>query len=243
MSYPCLKCGQPSKDVDTLCSRCSSEKTMQKAMITAVVVTVLAIVTIVILLFQTTSPANVQTTKTPQPLATSNQVKTNIPSLTNTNTNPTPTQNATDLLIKPDVLENYVSIVQPISSDIRAEMSATILDLKDFLKAVNSTKDPKAVRQIIDGFREQMKKHSDKFIALNRSLKAIAPPAQLEKLHENLSAGVAKYNGSVQGYINGLAAYNFQQIRASQTQLEQADKEILTAIVELQEAFENAKPK
>lgn len=241
MSYPCLKCGQPSKDVDTLCSRCSSEKTMQKAMITAVVVTVLAIVTIVILLFQTTSPANVETTKSTQPLATPNPLKTNTPN--STNTNPTPTQSVTSLSIKPDVLENYVSIVQPISSDIRAEMSATILDLKDFLKAVNSTKDPKAVRQIIDGFREQMKKHSDKFIALNRSLKAIAPPTQIEKLHENLSAGVAKYNGSVQGYISGLAAYNFQQIRASQTQLEQADKEILTAVVELQEAFEIAKPK
>lgn len=240
MSYPCLKCGQPSKEIDTLCNKCSSEKTMQKAMIIAIVVTVVTIVTIVILLFQTTSPTSVESTKNSQPLSSPSALKTNSPNPNSNISNPTQTKSV-ELSIKPDVLENYISIVQPISSDIRAEMSATILDIKEFLKAVNSTKDPKAVRQIIDGFREQMKKHSDRFTLLNRSLKAIAPPLQLEKLHQNLSSGVAKYDGSVQGYIAGLAAYNFQQIRASQTQLEQADKEILTAIVELQEAFESVK--
>ncbi|MBI4851888.1 MAG: hypothetical protein HY819_08845 [Acidobacteria bacterium] len=242
MSYPCLKCGQPAKDINTLCKRCSSEKTMQKTLIAAVTIAVLALGTIVILLFQTTSsPSNVSTQSSPVPNSINSTNSTNSTSSTGATTNPTP--NLTITKIKPDVLENYVNTVQPISSDVRAEMSATILDLKDFLKMVNSTKDPKAIRQIIDNFREQMKKHSDRFVALNRSLRAIAPPAQLEKQHENLSAGIVKYNGSVQGYINGLAAYNFQQIRASQTQLEQADKEILTAMVELQDAFENSKAK
>jgi hypothetical protein len=216
---------------------------MQKTLIVAVSVAVLAIGTIVVLLIQTTSsPTSSPTVAlTPKPSATPSPIKTNTP---NTNTvNTTPTPNVTPTAIKPEVLENYINGIQPISSDVRAEMSATILDLKDFLKTINSTKDPKAVRQIIDAFREKMKKHSEKFIALNRSLRKIAPPTQLEKQHENLSTGIGKYNGSVQGYINGLAAYDFQQIKASQTQLEQADKEILTAIVELQEVFETAKPK
>lgn len=233
MSYPCTKCGYPANDINTLCSKCSSEKNMQRVMIFAVIVAVLAVGIIGLLLLQTTSSPSVepinQVTKSPTP------VKTATATPTLGNTTPAPVQ--TPLAIKPDVLENYKNNVQPVISDVRAEMSATILDLKEFLKEANANKDPKAVRQIIDIFREKMKKHSDRFVSLNRSLRSIAPPAQLEVQHEKLSTGISKYNGSVQGYIIGLAAYNFQQLRASQSQLEQADKEILTAMVELQDAF------
>ena len=235
MSYPCVKCGQPANDVKALCQRCSSQQSMQKVMIVAVMVAILAIGAIVVVLLQTTSSSTVVEPITPPP--TISTVAINTPTPNSTSTPPTQTS-----AIKPSVLENYKNTVQPIISDVRAEMSATILDLKEFLKMVNSTKDTKAVRQIIDSFREQMKKHSDKFISLNRSLRSIAPPMQLEDKHERLSVGIGKYNGSVQGYITGLAAYNFQQIRASQTQLEQADKEILTAMVELQESFSSSIP-
>jgi hypothetical protein len=63
-------------------------------------------------------------------------------------------------------------------SDVRAEMSSTILDIKDFLKNINATKDTKVVRQIIDNFREQMKRHSDKFISLRSG--------KLNKIHDDI---------------------------------------------------------
>ncbi len=228
MSYPCVKCGQPASDVKALCQRCSSQKSMQKIMIVAVMVAILAIGTIVVLLLQTTSPSTVEPVI---PSPTISTLATNTPTPKSTSSTQTNQTNA----INPGILENYKNTVQPIISNVQAEMSSTILDLKEFLKIVNSTKDTKTIRQIIDSFREQMKKHSDKFISLNRSLRSVAPPMQLEERHERLSAGISKYNGSVQGYITGLATYNFQQIRASQTQLEQADKEILTVMMELQE--------
>ncbi len=228
MSYPCIKCGQSVDAPNQVCKRCSSEQTSQKIMIGAAVSAFLVIIVIIALILLTSSSTS-ESTKVTTPVPT--KIATPISTPT---TSTTPVINST---IKPDVLANYSATVQPLMSDVRAEMTATVLDIKDFLKVVNTTKDSKDARSIIDNFREQMKRHNDKLFALSRSLRSIAPPTQLEAQHQKLNLGINKYSGAVQGYIQGLAAYNFQQIRASQTQLEQADKELVSVMQEFQQFF------
>lgn len=228
MSYPCIKCSQTIESPNELCKRCSSEKTSQQVMIVGAVLAFLIIIIIAFLIFQTSFSPTTEGVKTNTPIVT----KTLTPTISK---NPTPANTTNS--IKPDTLAMYSATLQPLMSDVRAEMVATVLDIKEFLKVVNNTKDSKDARPIIDNFREQMKKHNDRLFILSRSLRSISPPTQLENQHQKLSLGINKYSGAVQGYIQGLAAYNFQQIRASQTQLEQADKEIVTIMEEFQQFF------
>ncbi|MBK7995113.1 MAG: hypothetical protein IPK14_17535 [Blastocatellia bacterium] len=238
MSYPCLRCGRTTINPNEFCRNCVSQDKTQKILIFGAVLAILVLGAIALLVFQATlsSSPTVTLVNTPTPIAitpiATQTPVTNISSSTNTSP-------------KTELITTYSATMQPIMSDVRAEMTATVLDIKDFLKSINAikdSKDNKEVRRIIDNFREQMKKHSAKLVTLNTSLRSIAPPSQLESKQESLSIAINKYNGAVQGYIQGLAAYNFQQIRVSQTQLEQADKEVLTVMVELQEIFtENSK--
>ena len=68
-------------------------------------------------------------------------------------------------------------------------------------------------------------------------MKTIAPPAELQRQHEKLSAGMNRYQLAVQGYVDGLSAYSFPQIRASQTELETAEGEIKAAANDFQQAI------
>lgn len=243
MSYPCLRCGRTTINPNEFCRNCVSQDKTQKILIFGAVLAILVLGAIALLVFQATLSSSPTATQvnTPIPTAITSVAATPIA----TQTPVINTSTSANTPVKTEVITTYSATIQPLMSDVRAEMTATVLDIKEFLKAVNSikdSKDNKEVRRIIDNFREQMKKHSSKLVSLNTSLRAIAAPSQLESKHERLSSAINKYNAAVQGYIQGLAAYNFQQIRVSQTQLEQADKEVLTVMVELQEIFtENSK--
>ncbi|MFY9226048.1 MAG: hypothetical protein WAQ98_25450 [Blastocatellia bacterium] len=243
MSYPCLRCGRTTINPNEFCRNCVSQDKTQKILIFGAVLAILVLGAIALLVFQATlsSSPTVTLVNTPTPVAIATVATAPIASQTPLANTPT----SANTTVKPELIATYSATLQPLMSDVRAEMTATVLDIKDFLKSINAikdSKDNKEVRRIIDNFREQMKKHSAKLVTLNTSLRAVAPPSQLESKHESLSSAINKYNGAVQGYIQGLAAYNFQQIRASQTQLEQADKEVLTVMVQLQEIFtENSK--
>ncbi len=241
MSYPCLRCGRTTINPNEFCRNCVSQDKTQKILIFGAVLAILVLGAIALLVFQATLSSSPTVTLVNTPTPTAIATVATAPVATQTPLANTPTSAA----VKPELLATYSATIQPLMSDVRAEMTATVLDIKEFLKTVNSlkdSKDNKEVRRIIDNFREQMKKHSAKLVTLNTSLRAIAPPSQLENKQQSLSNAINKYNGAVQGYIQGLAAYNFQQIRVSQTQLEQADKEVLTVMVQLQEIFtENSK--
>lgn len=243
MSYPCLRCGRTTINPNEFCRNCVSQDKTQKILIFGAVLAILVLGAIALLVFQATlsSSPTVTLVNTPTPTAIATAATAPIASQTPLANTPA----STDTTVKPELLATYSATIQPIMFDVRAEMTATVLDIKDFLKSINAikdSKDNKEVRRIIDNFREQMKKHSAKLVTLNTSLRAIAAPSQLESKQQSLGSAINKYNAAVQGYIQGLAAYNFQQIRASQTQLEQADKEVLTVMVELQEIFtENSK--
>lgn len=243
MSYPCLRCGRTTINPNEFCRNCVSQDKTQKVLIFGAVLAILVLGAIAVLVFQATlsSSPTVTLVNTPTPVAIATVATAPIASQTPLANTPT----SANTTVKSELIATYSATLQPLMSDVRAEMTATVLDIKDFLKSINAikdSKDNKEVRRIIDNFREQMKKHSAKLVTLNTSLRAIAPPSQLESKQESLSNAINKYNGAVQGYIQGLAAYNFQQIRASQTQLEQADKEVLVVMVELQEIFtENSK--
>lgn len=243
MSYPCLRCGRTTINPNEFCRNCVSQDKTQKVLIFGAVLAILVLGAIAVLVFQATlsSSPTVTLVNTPTPVAIATVATAPIASQTPLANTPT----SANTTVKSELIATYSATLQPLMSDVRAEMTATVLDIKDFLKSINAikdSKDNKEVRRIIDNFREQMKKHSAKLVTLNTSLRAIAPPSQLESKQQSLSSAINKYNGAVQGYIQGLAAYNFQQIRASQTQLEQADKEVLVVMVELQEIFtENSK--
>lgn len=243
MSYPCLRCGRTTINPNEFCRNCVSQDKTQKVLIFGAVLAILVLGAIAVLVFQATlsSSPTVTLVNTPTPVAIATVATAPIASQTPLANTPT----SANTTVKSELIATYSATLQPLMSDVRAEMTATVLDIKDFLKSINAikdSKDNKEVRRIIDNFREQMKKHSAKLVTLNTSLRAIAPPSQLESKQQSLSNAINKYNGAVQGYIQGLAAYNFQQIRASQTQLEQADKEVLVVMVELQEIFtENSK--
>ena len=243
MSYPCLRCGRTTINPNEFCRNCVSQDKTQKILIFGAVLAILVLGAIAVLVFQATLSSSPTVTLVNTPTPTAIATVTTAPIATQTPLTNTPASTVTT--VKPELLATYSATIQPIMSDVRAEMTATVLDIKDFLKSINAikdSKDNKEVRRIIDNFREQMKKHSAKLVTLNTALRAIAPPSQLESKQQSLGSAINKYNGAVQGYIQGLAAYNFQQIRASQTQLEQADKEVLTVMVELQEIFtENSK--
>jgi len=243
MSYPCLRCGRTTINPNEFCRNCVSQDKTQKVLIFGAVLAILVLGAIAVLVFQATlsSSPTVTLVNTPTPAAIATVATAPIANQTPLANTPT----SANTTVKSELIATYSATLQPLMSDVRAEMTATVLDIKDFLKSINAikdSKDNKEVRRIIDNFREQMKKHSAKLVTLNTSLRAIAPPSQLESKQQSLSNAINKYNGAVQGYIQGLAAYNFQQIRASQTQLEQADKEVLVVMVELQEIFtENSK--
>jgi hypothetical protein len=247
MSYPCLRCGRTTINPNEFCRNCVSQNKTQKILIFGAVLAILVLGAMALLVFQTTLSTSPTVTQVnaPTPTAITSVTTTPISTQTPVTNNSTSSSTNTNPIVKTELITTYSATIQPLMSDVRAEMTATVLDIKEFLKAVNSVKDSKdnkEVRRIIDNFREQMKKHSAKLVSLNTSLKAVAAPSQLESKHERLSSAINKYNAAVQGYIQGLAAYNFQQIRASQIQLEQADKEVLTVMVELQEIFtENSK--
>src|SRR5262249_27853165 len=147
---------------------------------------------------------------------------------------PAPTQPAAPKetgAAKPDgeILSRYSDSIQPLLERTRSEMEGVKIELRQFLKTVNSSSSQLQTKRIIDGFRDQLTEREKRLSALSDSIKSIVPPLELEPHHKRLSAGVAKYAIAVQSYIRGLSAYSFNQIRASQTDLEAADNEIKSA--------------
>lgn len=135
-----------------------------------------------------------------------------------------------------DELLRYSQAMQPLIAASRVEMNSLILDLREFLKNVNRTSKPADSRRVIDAFREKMKAREEKLARLSGAMRALAPPTELAAEHQRLTLGMTKYLGAVQGYISGLSAYSFNQIKASQENLAAADVEIKAAA----EAFHQA---
>lgn len=225
--YICNNCNQDVLAPNSLCSRCRTELRTRQIISSVIILGGIATLFIAIYIVVTLSSSP----KPHEAVATPTQQTAKTTSTTSSTTLPTPvtaTNTSDKGLTNIDVtlVAQYSDKVQPILAEIYQEMSTVILDLKNFLLIVNSSKDPTQSRRIIDNFREQMKTHEAKLQEVNSRLKGIAPPPALENQHQKLILGVAKYTLAVQDYIQGLAAYNFKQISASQNELKAADSEI-----------------
>ena len=148
-----------------------------------------------------------------------------------------PTDKGAGTATNSDLLAHYSSTIEPLLEHIHEEMNGVVLDLKQFLKTVNRTSNPHDTRRVIDAFRDQLKARKERLSNLSDSFKSVTPPSDLQSQHGKLNAGVVKYVGAVQNYINGLSAYSFNQIRSSQNDLEAADSEIKAAADEFQQAI------
>ena len=148
-----------------------------------------------------------------------------------------PAANKEATSLSSETLSKYSETVEPLLVEIRKEMEGVIIDLKGFLKTVNRTKNSKETKQVIDDFRVQLDGREKRLATLSSSLKAVAPPSELQQQHDRLSQGIVKYVLSVQSYIRGLSAYSFNQISASQNDLEAADHEIKAAADDFQKAL------
>lgn len=230
--YICNNCNQDVLAPNSLCSRCRTElrtrQVISSVIILGGIATLFIGVYIIITLSSSPKPREVVTTATSQTTPRATTTSTTNPTTAAT---PVATPKAGGT-VDVTLVAQYSDKVQPLLAEIYQEMSTVILDLKNFLSTVNSSKDATQSRRIIDNFREQMKTHETKLQDVNSRLKAITAPPALENQHQKLILGVAKYTLAVQGYIQGLAAYNFKQISASQNELKEADSEIKSSAEE-----------
>lgn len=231
----CKICNRPISPGLAICSECRGTKNTQLFVfaIIAVVVFILMVLggfTFFVLNHKESPPPGAETANGPLngPVSSTNiDPVTKIPIVSPASLN------------DPQAISRYADSLKPIIVDVRSEMSNVIIDLKEFLKKVNNVKGQDNVRREIDSFREQMKGHNDKFGGLSNSLKAFTPPTTVSAQHEKLAQGVKKYQTAIQGYIGGLSAYKFEQIRDSQKVLEEADADIRVACEDFEKAIAN----
>ncbi|MCS6883950.1 MAG: hypothetical protein RMM17_11260 [Acidobacteriota bacterium] len=108
-------------------------------------------------------------------------------------------------------------------------------DLRAFLKEVNATDKPK---EVIDVFRSQLESHAGQLRQCEETLSLLKPPQEAtSELHSKLLVGLIKYRRAVETYAEGLAAYDFNVVKQSQLELEQADSEIHLAVERITSNF------
>jgi hypothetical protein len=242
----CSNCGNILSPSDPVCTVCLKENGKSTGMerrtglliagviIFAVIgISALAAVTYMAISFNEDRPtdpgvatANPSPTPRNEPVSADKDVKPNIQAIAETDTK-----------VSSEILTRYTESIEPLIEKTRAEMEGTLVDLKRFLKSANQTDNSRDTRRIIDDFRKRLEEREQRLDSVSNSLKAIAPPPQLQQQHYRLSTGVIKYAVAVQSYIRGLSAYSFNQIRASQSDLEAADREIKMAADDFQQTL------
>jgi uncharacterized protein YukE len=239
MQNICSQCGQPSPA--PVCQRCQADKRTLRLIVGVALIAILGIGAIGIVTYLATSssagrrasePLNrrVDTTAPAAPVAEQP------PSAPGVNRPAGGAAPASTLAV--DAAIRYTNAINPLLADTRQQMSQVRLDLKEFLATVNRTKDPRETRRVIDSFRDQLKEREQRLSVLSSAIKAVSPPIQLDHEHQRLSLGIAKYLIAVQGYVQGLSAYSFPQISASETELEAADNEIKAAADDFQKRID-----
>ena len=151
MQTACSRCGQPISS-DALCQRCRTEERARRLIVGVIVAAVFFIGALGVLTYLALS-------------ATSSSSGTNSTQATN-QTSPAdrerPSSGASPADVKKltpaqeEALTRYSASVQPLISQTSTEMEGVIVDLRQFLKTVNATKQPAATRRVIDDFRDQM---------------------------------------------------------------------------------------
>lgn len=248
MEVQCSRCNQSALLGQSLCARCYQEQRTGKLVVGIIIGAILGVIVIAIFVLyalSTSENSMSRSVATPSPLINipinNNNPVQDTPA-PNNNTTPSPTASpgtAINSGMTVESLNRYSEKALPIISDVRAEMSGTVLDLRQFLKDANTVKGQENVRRVIDTFREQLKGHDQRLGNLYSTWQNSAPPQNLANQHERFATAIKKYQTAVKSYIAGLAAYNFTQIRSSQTELETADSEIKLAAEELQKAISN----
>ncbi|MEW6734755.1 MAG: hypothetical protein AB1489_25745 [Acidobacteriota bacterium] len=251
MSYQCHNCGQAVASEQAICSYCGVRagrvSAAPRTNLLLIGIIFFAIVGVGILAamayFALTSTEIEPPTTTSTPNSTPTTPSSSVPISTPTNSNsassPVSVPPVSSNTIDKETINRYSEAIQPLLADLSGGMSNVILDLREFLKTVNNTRNTRDTRRVIDNFRDQLKGHRQQIATLNDALKKIASPTELTRQHQQLINGVDKYVAALDGYTRGLSAYNFSQIRTSQNELEAADREIKQAAEEFQQFLAN----